>query len=275
MIIRKLKDKIFTVLTILAFIVISIPLFHIIYIIILNGVQAINIDFFIKLPKPAGESGGGIANAIEGSLLLVSLAMLISFPFGVFAGIYLSEYGKGRLSKTIRTLTNTLSGIPSIVAGLLGYTLIVVRFGFSLLSGSVALSLLAIPYIVRISEEALRSVPNEIREAGLALGLPKWKVTLYLVVGAARPRIIAGALLALARIMGEAAPLLFTAFGNPSHVKSILEPSDALPLLIFNYALSPYNDWHIKAWGAALVLMVIVLVINLSVKYYFRKHRYY
>ena len=194
--------------------------------------------------------------------------MLISFPIGFLAGIYLAEYGKGSLAETIRNLTNVLSGMPSIVAGIFGYTVIVIHFGFSAIAGAVALSILAIPYIVRTTEEALKSIPDDIREAGLALGIPKWKVTLYLIVGAAKHRIIAGVLLAMARIIGEAAPLLFTAFGNQSYAKSIFEPTDALPLLIFNYALSPYPDWHAKAWGAALILILIALSINLSVKYY-------
>ncbi|RLE75684.1 MAG: phosphate ABC transporter permease PtsA [Thermoprotei archaeon] len=271
MIIRKIKDKLFTLFAIASFIIVSLPLFHIILTIIVNGIGAINLEFFIALPNPPGVPGGGIVNAIEGSIILVCLTMLISFPIGFFGGIYLAEYGKGPLAETIRNLTNSLSGIPSIVAGIFSYTLIVIYFGFSALAGAIALSLLAIPYIVRTTEEALKAVPNDIREAGLALGLPRWKVTLYLVVAAAKPRILAGTLLAVARLIGEAAPLLFTAFGNPFYTYSIFEPTDALPLLIFNYALSPYPDWHLKAWGAALVLIIIVLSINLTVKYYVQR----
>lgn len=268
MMIRRIKNQLFSFFAIASFIIVSIPLLHIILTIVVNGINAINLDFFIRTPNPPGIPGGGIANAIEGSIILVSLTMLISFPIGFLAGIYLAEYGKGSLAETIRNLTNVLSGVPSIVAGIFGYTVIVIHFDFSAIAGAVALSILAIPYIVRTTEEALKSIPDDIREAGLALGIPKWKVTLYLIVGAAKHRIIAGVLLAMARIIGEAAPLLFTAFGNQSYAKSIFEPTDALPLLIFNYALSPYPDWHTKAWGAALVLILIALSINLSVRYY-------
>ncbi|MGQ4892155.1 MAG: phosphate ABC transporter permease PstA [Candidatus Njordarchaeia archaeon] len=271
---RKFKDRLFTVISILALIITILPLAHIIYTVLINGIQAINIEFLTQLPEPPVVRGGGIVNAIEGTVVLISLALLISFPLGLLTGIYLSEYGKGKHVDIIRDLVNTLSGMPSIVAGLLAYTLLVINYGFSAVSGAFALSLLAIPYIVRSSEEALKMVPREIREAGLALGLPKWKVTLYLVLGAAKPRIVAGTLLAVARIIGEAAPLLFTAFGSSSHVTSIFEPVSALPLLIFVYAVSPFKSWHTKAWGAALLLMLIVLIINFSVKYYMKKTGY-
>jgi len=268
---RKLKNMAFNIFAIVSFIIIIIPLLHIITMVTLNGIRALSVELIFSLPTPPGKGGGGIANAIQGTIILVILTMLISFPIGFFAGVYLAEYGRGTTAEIIRNLTNVLSGIPSIVAGIFGYTIIVVYFGFSAVAGAVALSLLAIPYIVRTTEEALKAVPREIREAGLALGIPEWKVTLYIVVGAARPRIIAGSLLAMARIIGEAAPLLFTAFGNPYLARSIFEPVDALPLLIFNYALSPYKDWHAKAWGAAFILMIIVLSINLLVRYYTRR----
>ncbi len=268
---RKLKDKAFTVVSLIALFIMIIPLAHIIYTVVINGIQAINLDFLLSLPGPPGSEKGGIVNALEGTAVLVFLTLLISFPPSLLAGIYLTEYGKGHHVDIIRDIINTLSGLPSIVAGLLAYSLIVVVYGFSAISGAFALSLLAIPYMTRTAEEAIRSVPNEIREAGLALGLPKWKVTWYLVVGAARPRIVAGVLLATARIIGEAAPLLFTAFGSPHHFSTIYEPVSALPLIIFIYAISPYDDWHIKAWGAALILMIVVLLINFAVKYYVRR----
>ncbi|MHA1616272.1 MAG: phosphate ABC transporter permease PstA [Candidatus Njordarchaeales archaeon] len=268
---RIIIDKIFAFLALISLGIILLPLAHIVAMVIINGARVVNFDFLIKTPRPAGFPGGGIANAIEGSLVLVALTMGFSFPIGLLAGIYLAEYGRGSLAEFIRTLVNALAGMPSIVAGLMAYILIVLYFGFSAVAGAFALSLLAIPYIVRTSEEALRGVPNDIREAGLALGLPKWKVTIYIVLGAAKGRIIIGALLAMARVFGEAAPLLFTAFGNPHHVSSIFEPVDALPLLIFRYALSPYPDWHMKAWGAALLLMIIVLTINLVIRITIRK----
>ena len=272
--IRKLKDKIFTALAFTSLLLVIIPLIHIILSIIINGISAINIDFLTKLPQPPGTPGGGIVNAIEGTAMLVFVAMMISFPPGLMTAIYLSEYGKGRHVEIMRNIINTLSGMPSIVAGILAYTMIVVYYGFSAISGAFALSLLAIPYIIQTSEEAIRQVPRDIREAGLALGLPKWKVTMHLVVGAAKPRIITGLLLAMTRIIGEAAPLLFTAFGSNYHATSLFEPVSALPLLIFIYATSPFKDWQTQAWGAALILMVIVLIINIATKLYVRRMRY-
>ncbi len=265
---RKLKNNMFTAFAIASFIAIIIPLLHLIITVIINGAEAISIDFFTKLPPPPGYPDGGVLNAIEGSIILVGSAMLISFPIGFFGGIYLAEYGRGELSEIIRILVNALSGIPSIVAGVFAYTLIVIKYGFSAIAGALALSLLSIPYIVRTTEEALKSVPREIKEGGLALGLPRWKVTMYISVGAAKPRIIAGALLAMARITGEAAPLLFTAFGSRYLTTSLLEPADALPLLIYRFAFSPYSEWHRLAWGAALILILVVLSINISVKLY-------
>jgi len=265
---RKLKNISFTAFAIISFIIIIIPLLHLIFTILFNGIQAINIDFFTKLPPPPGYPDGGVLNAIEGTILLVGLAMLISFPVGFFGGIYLAEYGKGRLSEAIRILVNALSGIPSIVAGVFAYTLIVIKYGFSAIAGALALSLLSIPYIVRTTEEALKAVPREVKEGGLALGIPKWKVIMYINVGVAKPRIVAGALLAMARITGEAAPLLFTAFGSRYLTTSLFEPADALPLLIYRFAFSPYSEWHRLAWGAALILILVVLSINLSVKLY-------
>lgn len=265
---RKIKDILFTIFAVISFMVVMIPLSHLIFTIISNGLQTINIDLFTKLPPPPGYPDGGILNAIEGTVILVGLAMLISFPIGFFGGVYLAEYGKGRLSEVIRILVNALSGIPSIVAGIFAYTLIVIKYGFSAIAGALALSLLSIPYIVRTVEEALKAVPKEVKEGGLALGLPKWKVITYINIGVAKPRIIAGALLAMARITGEAAPLLFTAFGSRYLTTSLFDPADALPLLIYRFAFSPYSEWHRLAWGAALILILIVLSINLSVKLY-------
>lgn len=268
---RKIKDKLFTGLSFIAFIIAIIPLAHIIITVIMNGIASVSLEFFVALPEPPGVSGGGIANAIEGSVILVALTLFISFPVGFFSGLYLSEYASRETAEILRGITNVLSGVPSIVIGVFVYAVIVIYYGFSAIAGAVALSIIAIPYITRTTEEALKAIPKHIKEAGLALGLPEWKVNLYLVAGAAKPRILTGVLLALARVIGEAAPLLFTAFGNPFFARSILEPTDALPLLIFNYALSPYPDWHAKAWGAALILIVVVLSINLIVRYHFKK----
>jgi phosphate transport system permease protein len=270
--IKRVKDELFTAYCILSLIVVMAPLLHIIGTTLAYGSQAINLNFFIALPKPPGEIGGGIANAIQGTFILAALAMGISIPLAVFAAIYLSEYKNSKFKELIRLLNDTLMGTPSIVAGIFGYTLIVMNFGgFSAIAGAFALSILAIPIILRASEESLKLIPVDIREAGLSLGIEQWKVIMKIVLKTALPAIVSGVLLALARIMGETAPLLFTAFGNPNFATSIFEPTSALPLIIFIYATSPYPDWHQKAWGAALILMLLVLSINLLVKYKYKR----
>ncbi len=269
---KRLKDNLFTAYCIISLLIIIVPLVHIIGTTVYYGAQAINLEFFTALPKPPGEPGGGIANAIQGTLVLAALTMAISIPSAILAAIYLAEYGNSRFKELIRLLNDTFMGTPSIVAGIFGYALIVVNFGgFSAVAGAFALSILAVPMILRASEEALKLVPKDIREAGLSLGIEYWIVITRIVLRTAFPAIASGILLALARIMGETAPLLFTAFGNPNFANSIFEPISALPLIIFIYATSPYPDWHQKAWGAALVLMLLVLGINMLVKYKYKR----
>ncbi len=239
--------------------------------VIYRGSSAINLDFFTKLPTPVGETGGGVSNAIIGTLILAGIASVIGIPIGVSTGLYLAEYGRGRYATLVRFFTDVLNGLPSIVMGLFAYALIVIPMkGFSGLSGGVALSLLMIPVIVRTTEEVVKLVPHTLREAALALGAPEWKVILYVVVRTAKGGIVTAIVLALARIIGETAPLLFTAFGNQFWQTNILQPMAALTLQIFTYAISPYEDWQAKAWGAALVLVTISLIINMTARYYTR-----
>ncbi len=239
--------------------------------VIYRGSAAINLDFFTKLPTPVGETGGGVSNAIVGTLILAGIASVIGIPIGVSTGLYLAEYGRGRYATMVRFFTDVLNGLPSIVMGLFAYALIVIPMkGFSGLSGGVALSLLMIPVIVRTTEEVVKLVPHTLREAALALGAPEWKVILYVVVKTAKGGIVTAIVLALARIIGETAPLLFTAFGNQFWQTNILQPMAALTLQIFTYAISPYEDWQAKAWGAALVLVTISLIINVTARYYTR-----
>ena len=233
-----------------------------------KGASSLSLSFLTNLPKPVGESGGGIANAIVGSAKVVGLAGLLGIPVGVLAGVYLTEYGKGSLfAFLIRYAADVMNGVPSIVIGLFAYALVVVPLKrFSALSGSVALALIMIPIVLRNTEEFLRLVPGTIREAALALGIPRWKVVLYVVLPTAGRGILTGSLLALSRAAGETAPLVFTAFGNRFWDQGWLNPIATLPLTLYNYAISPYEDWHRQAWAAALILMIFVLVINLTAR---------
>jgi len=268
---RRLKNNALIIYSILSLLIITIPLLHIIAITVMNGIQSLTPEFFTSLPKPPGETGGGVANAIQGTAILLCLTMLISMPIALLTAIYLSEFPESRLRNLIRLLNDTFMGTPSIVAGVFAYTLIVTRFGFSALAGAFALSILAVPMMVKTMEEALKLIPRDIREAGLSLGIRHWRVVTSIVISTAMPAISSGVLLTVARISGETAPLLFTAFGNPNFARSVFEPVSALPLIIYVYAISPYPDWHRKAWGASLVLMIAVLVINLITKYMLRR----
>jgi len=233
-----------------------------------KGASSLSWSFLTNLPKPVGEAGGGIANAIVGSAKVVGLAGLIGIPIGVLAGIYLAEYGKGRrFAFWVRYAADVLNGVPSIVVGLFAYALVVIPFKrFSAVSGSIALSIIMVPIVLRNTEEFLRLVPASIREAALALGVPRWKVVLRVVLPTAGRGIMTGALLALARVAGETAPLVFTAFGNRFWDQGWLNPIATLPLTLYNYAISPYEDWHRQAWAAALVLMLFVLAVNVAAR---------
>lgn len=260
---RKLVDFTMRALIVAAAFVVLVPLGSVIQHVFVNGISGINWAFFTQLPKPVGEAGGGLANALVGSLILVIMAGSVGIPIGMATGIYLSEFGSGRLGTVIRFGTDMLASIPSIVIGLFVYSLVVVPMGrFSSFAGGVALGIIMIPTVARSSEEMLRLVPTHIREAGLALGLPRWKVIVRIVLRGALGGILTGIMLAVARVAGETAPLLFTALSNRVWVQRLDEPIASLPVQIYTYAIAPFADWHEKAWAAALVLVFFVFAIN-------------
>lgn len=264
---RILKDRMFLVgVLVLSFAVIA-PLFLILGYIIRNGIAVVNWEFLTHLPAPVGEEGGGVSNALVGTAILIGLACILSVPLGIATGIFLSEYRKGRLSYFVRLFTEVLQGIPSIVVGIIAYSWVVIRMGrFSALSGGVALGIMMLPVVIRSTEETLKLIPDTLREASLALGVPYYRTILRIILPAAMGGITTGILLSIARIAGETAPLLFTAFGSPFMELNIFKPVNSLPLLIFNYATSPYPDWHGLAWGASFVLVVFVLAMNFVAK---------
>jgi phosphate transport system permease protein len=235
------------------------------------GVSALDLDFFTRLPAPVGETGGGIGNGILGSFLLVLLAGLMGLPVAIGVGVYLSEAGGSRMASVVRFVADIMNGIPSIVIGIFVWAWVVVSMGhFSLLAGSIALAIMLLPMVSRTTEEMLRLVPRELREGGLALGLTRWRTTLGIVLPAARSGIVTGVLVALARIAGETAPLLFTAFGSPFWSARPDQPVAALPLQIFQYAISPYEEWHRLAWAGSLVLIGLVLAVSLAARFLIR-----
>lgn len=237
----------------------------------MQGIGSLNFRFLVESPRPVGE-GGGIGNAILGTVILLLLSSVIGLPSGIAVGIYLSEFGTGRFGSVVRFLVDTLTGIPSIVTGVFVYTIIVVPFKhFSALAGGVALALIMIPIVARTTEEMIKLVPHSLREGALALGAPQWRVTLGVVVPAAASGIATGAMLAVARISGETAPLLFTAFGSRFFSYYLDQPIASLTVQIYNYAISPYDEWHAQAWAATLVLMTLILSINIAVRFLTRK----
>ena len=241
-----------------------LPLLLILGTLVVKGAGSINLDFFLKMPVPAGETGGGVANAVVGTLLIVGAACLIGIPIGMAAGIYCAEYQGSRLSLITRFVADVLNGTPSIVVGVVAWTLIVARQKhFSGLAGSVALAMLMIPMVMRTTEELIKLVPNSLREAALALGYPRWRTSLAIVVRTTLPGIVTGVLLATARIAGETAPLLFTALGSQFMGTNLNQPMAALPLTVFTYATGPYEEWHRLAWATALVLIVVVLLLSI------------
>jgi phosphate transport system permease protein len=243
------------------------PLFLILAFLARTGLGALNWDFFTKLPGAAGEAGGGMANAIAGTVLLIGLAGLFGVPLGVLGGLYMAEYPNARLTTLARFTADVMNGVPSIVMGLFAYVLVVLPLRhFSALSGGVALGVMLVPTVMRTTEEIVRLVPQSIREASLALGIPQWKTILRVVVPTAAAGIVTGIMVGMARIAGETAPLLFTAFGNRFWNWNIMQPIAALPLQIFSYAISPFDDWHRQAWAGALVLVAIVLVVNIAAR---------
>jgi phosphate transport system permease protein len=267
MIWRKTLNYVMLSLTgIAAFGVVSI-LFLILGYLIWNGGKSLSWNFFTQLPKPVGETGGGMANAIVGSLKLLMLAALMGLPIGLLTGVYLAEFGGKTFSFVVRYTTDLLNGVPSIVIGIFAYSLVVLPVKhFSALAGGVALGMMVIPITVRSTEEFLRAVPGSLREGAMALGASKWKTIVTVVLPAASGGILTGMLLALARVAGETAPLLFTAFGNRFWSPGFQQPTASLPVMIYTYAIAPYDDWHRQAWAAGLVLLGLVLVANLGAR---------
>ena len=242
-------------------------LFFILGYLVYNGGKSLSLSFFTNLPTPVGEVGGGMANAIVGSGKVLLLATLIGIPIGFLGGVYLSEYSTEQIAFTIRYVTDLLNGVPSIVIGIVIYTVVVHPMGhFSTFAGGVALGIMMIPISVRSTEEFLHAVPQSLREAALALGAPKWKSIVTVVIPAAMLGIISGTMLDLARVAGETAPLLFTALGNQFWSPGWNQPTATLPVMIFNYAVAPYEDWHRQAWAAGFVLLTLVLLINITAR---------
>ncbi len=269
---RIIKNNIAKGLVFLFALLCIVPLISILFYITKQGITSINWDFIVNIPKPVGEKGGGIANAIVGSLIIVGIATLMAIPFGVIGGIYLHEHSHSKLAIWSRFATDILMGIPSIVIGIIAYLWVVMTFGgFSAFSGSVALAIMMLPIIVKSTEETLKLLPKQLKESSLALGVPYHKTIIRLILPSAISGIVSGILLAVARVAGETAPLLFTAFGNSYLSTSPGEPMQNLPLLIFNYATSPYKDWHNLAWGASFILLVWILLMNLTTKLIIRK----
>jgi phosphate transport system permease protein len=264
---RKLKSGAVTALLVMCALVVIAPLFLVIYFLVAQGASSLDWNFFTQLPKPTGELGGGMANAIVGTITLLAMAAVVGVPVGIFGGIYLAEYGSDRANVWIRFAADVLNGVPSIVWGMVIYLILVVPFKtFSAYAGGVALGVMMIPLVMRTTEEVLILVPQSYREAALALGVARWKVIALIVVRTALKGIATGVIVAMARIAGETAPLLFTALGNNFWNHNLKEPISALPLQIFAYAISPYDDWHRQAWAGALVLMGLILALNITVR---------
>lgn len=269
---RKFKNVLFLALTLLSALAVLIPLFMIIQFVFVQGASSLSLDFFFELPKPVGVAGGGMRHAILGTIYIVLLGALIAIPLGVTCGIYLSEFSKSKLSKTLKMTVDLMSGIPSIVIGIFAYLVVVVPLkSFSALAGGIALSIIMLPIIIKTSEEILKLVPNHIREAGLALGLPRWKVIFFIILKGSISNLLTGMILAISRAAGETAPLLFTAFGNMYLSYQLNEPMASLPVQIYTYAISPFKDWQRQAWAGAFVLMVLILTMNLIARYILTK----
>jgi len=263
---RRISSALMTSLTALCTLLAVGALFVILAYIALQGIGSLNFQFLIDSPRPVGE-GGGIGNAIIGSLMLLGISSAFGLPIGIAVGIYLSEVGKGQIASIVRFIVDTLTGIPSIVTGVFVYAILVLPMKhFSAFAGGVALALIMVPIVARTTEEMLKLVPHSLREGALALGAPQWRVTLGVVLPAAASGIATGAMLAIARVSGETAPLLFTAFGSRFFPTSLNEPIASLTVQIYNYAISPYDEWHAQAWAATLVLMTLILGINIIVR---------
>lgn len=264
---RRWKSNLMVGLMIAAVVVAVAPLLFILLNLVVKGAGSLSFGFFTRMPVPAGETGGGVAHAIVGTLIMVGMAALVGVPLGIGAGLFSAEFPGTRLAKASRFLADVMNGTPSIVVGVFAWTLIVARTKqFSALAGSAALAMLMIPMVMRTTEELIKLVPHSLREAALALGYPRWRTTVSIVLRTALPGIVTGSLLAVARVAGETAPLLFTALGSQFFSLSVNEPMAALPLTVFQYATGPYEEWHQFAWAAALVLIIVVMVLSLAAR---------
>lgn len=266
--VRRVKSNVMVGIMMAAVIVAVLPLLFILASLLLRGASSLSLAFFTHLPAPAGESGGGVLHAIVGTLIIVGMASLAGIPIGAGAGVYCAEYPGSRLSLVTRFVSDVMNGTPSIVVGVFAWTIIVApQHHYSALAGSAALAILMIPMVMRTTEELLKLVPNSLREAALALGYARWRTTLSIMLRTALPGIVTGTLLAIARIAGETAPLLFTALGNQYLSFRPNAPMAALPLVVFTYSIGPYEEWHRFAWAAALVLILVVLVLSIAARF--------
>jgi phosphate transport system permease protein len=269
---RRVTDHAMTAIAILTVILVLAPLIAIFGYLLYKGLASLNWAFLTQTPRPPGESGGGVANGIIGSALILGIASLMGVPLGIGAGIYLAEYGRDRLGDAVRFTADVLNGVPSIVIGIVAYAIVVVVQGhYSALAGGVALAIMMVPTISRTTEEMLLLVPQALREAAYGLGIPRWRTTLSIVLRSATSGVITGVMLAFARVAGETAPLLFTALGNEFWNTNINQPTAALPLQVYNYAKSPYNDWIRQAWAGALVLIILIVMSIAAVRYAVRR----
>lgn len=268
---RRLTDRVMTGMAILTVVIVLAPLTAIFGYLMYRGIGSINWAFLTQTPKPVGEPGGGMANAIVGSIFILGIASVIGVPFGVGAGIYLAEFGRNRFGSAVRFTADVLNGVPSIVIGIVGWSILVRGYGFSALAGGVALAIMMVPTISRTTEEMLLLVPQSLREAAYGLGVPRWRTTLSITLRTATSGVITGIMLAFARIAGETAPLLFTAFGNTFWNWKPTQPTAALPLQIYVYANSPYDDWHRQAWAGSFVLIVLIVTSVAAVRYVVRR----
>lgn len=269
---RRVTDHAMTAVAVSTVVIVLAPLIAIFGYLLYRGIGSINWAFLTQTPKPVGEAGGGMANAILGSVFILAIASIIGVPFGVGAGIYLAEFGRNRFGSAIRFTADVLNGVPSIVVGIVAYSIVVLyQRHFSALAGGVALALMMVPTICRTTEEMLLLVPQSLREAAYGLGIPRWRTTLSIVLRTATSGVITGIMLAFARVAGETAPLLFTAFGNQFWNLRYNEPTAALPLQIFVYAISPYDEWHRQAWAGALVLIILIVTAVAAVRYVVRR----
>src|SRR5580698_215012 len=269
---RRITDHVMTGAAVATVVMVLVPLVVIFGYLIYRGAGALDLAFLTQTPKPVGESGGGMANAIVGSGFILALASLIGVPIGVGAGIYVAEFGRNRFGDAIRFTADVLNGVPSIVIGIVAYAIVVLhQKHFSALAGGVALSIMMIPTITRTTEDMLLLVPQSLREAAYGLGIPRWRTTLSIVLRTATSGVITGIMLAFARVAGETAPLLFTAFGNQFWNLKVNQPTAALPLQIFSYAISPYDEWHRQAWAGALVLIVLIVTAVAAVRFAVRR----